>query len=105
MQRRFEKLTRIPQGVLADLHLPLRRRHQMRSPVDKGKRQGNRRYATGQARQHCMEGTVGLIGFHRLGLRSFESAPCGKPGPDDLTVIVAMTERLDAAGQRLRGSF
>ena len=40
-----KNLFRVPQAVLGYLHLPLRRRRQMRGPIDIGKRQRHRRYA------------------------------------------------------------
>src|ERR1700687_174517 len=63
VKRGFEKLSPASQGVLGNLHLPLRRRRQMRGPVDIGERQGNWRYATGQARQPRVERTIGFIGL------------------------------------------
>src|SRR6185437_7453743 len=55
-----------PQSVLNNLHLLPRRRRQMRSPVDKGQRQGNRRYAAGQAGKDCMELAIELVKLWRL---------------------------------------
>src|SRR5882672_2480052 len=99
MQRRFNKLTRAAQGILGDLHSPLRRRRQMRSPIDMGKRQGNRRDAAGQPRQHRMERAIGLIrlwlppsvNFGRLLGRWFAR--------DNGTVIFTVARSMGAARQ------
>jgi len=71
MKRRLAEPIRAPQSVLSDLHLLPRRGRQMRSSVDKGKRQGNWRYAAGQAGQHCMELAIEPVSLPRLALGSY----------------------------------
>jgi hypothetical protein len=52
-----------------------------------------------------MEGTVGLIGFRPLALESFEGVPSGRFRRGDRTIVIAMTEGMNAARQGLSISF
>ena len=105
MQRRFKELARAPQGVLRYLHLPLRRRRQMRKPVDIGKRQRDRRDAAGQPRQHRMECAIGPIRLERLPLVSVGSAIRTSLAWDDGAAVLAITRGMRGTGQPRSFSF
>jgi hypothetical protein len=83
MKHSLGQLPRVPQAVLDDFHLPLRRRRQMRSPVDKGERQRDRRYAAGQARRRRMKRAVALICLRLLPLSGFRRRLRVRLGRDD----------------------
>ena len=90
LQRGFEQLLTVLRSVPGNFHFPLRRRRQMRGPVDKGQRQRDRRNAAGQARQHRVERAVGGIG---LGLRNFAGTGClhgAGPGRDHRAAFFAV---------------
>ena len=70
MQRRFKEPGRVSHPLLGNLHPPLRRRRQMRRPIDKGERKRDRRYAAGQARRQRVKRAVAL---ERFRLRRFVS--------------------------------
>ena len=60
MQCRFKEPGSVSHPLLADLHLPLRRRRQVRSPVYISERERDRRYAAGQARGQRVKCAVAL---------------------------------------------
>jgi hypothetical protein len=68
MTRQLQKRIRASQRILSNLQLPLRRRSQMRSSVDIGERQRDRRYATSQTSHHCVKRAIEVIGFRGLAL-------------------------------------